>query len=371
MPKTSDQHRHWILLPAWPEQDRVAWMKETGPCHALDIPSYGQSLKPASLASVERAYGRYINFLDSIGQLDVREPPGDRVTPPRVAAYIRHLGEMRYRGQTPVLLISGLASTMRILAPNRDFRWIWRPNGTSIAERLRGDRVNFHIPKASDMYSWGHELMAYGDSMPEGRDRLVALRDGLMIAMLAARPIRRRTMWGSRIGKHLIRTGSEWWLILESEDMKNGRAVEFHLPRSLSPRLEEYVSHVRPQLLRGATTDWVWIAAFGRPLALTAVGLTIRKRAIEHFGIAFGPHRFRHAVGTSAPTEDPTHPGVAAAVLAVGAGMVEKHYNRAENHVAAGGLHGAVDLERSALEPLAVSLFAARKRSQRQVRRKP
>ena len=53
------------------------------------------------------------------------------------------------------------------------------------------------------------------------------------------------------------------------------------------------------------------------------------------FGIAFGPHRFRHAIATTAPMRDPSHPGVAAGLLGISKEVVEQSYNRAGQSQAA------------------------------------
>jgi hypothetical protein len=64
----------------------------------------------------------------------------------------------------------------------------------------------------------------------------------------------------------------------------------------------------------------------------------ISGRAKKEFGVEFGPHRFRHAMGTAAPIIDPGNPA-AATVLAIGSATVERYYNRAADHVAANGYH--------------------------------
>lgn len=356
MPKTADDRRHWRLLPQWPELDRTLWLAGTKPCDDLDIPEYGQHLSQASLATIERMYGRYLNFLDGCGALDPLAPPASRVTPQLMAQYLRHLYDSGYMSQTIILAISGLRSTLQIIAPEYDSSWLWHPNGVSLVSRLHRNRKTFDVPHTADLFQWGIDLMNVA-TQATARRRLTTYRDGLMIALLAARPLRRRTFAGLMVGRHLVRQDQTWRLILEPEDMKNRRALEVPVPESLWPSIGTYLSEIRPALLRGTQTDALWIATQGSPMALTAVGLMIRVRAKKRFGVEFGPHRFRHALGTTASAVDPANPGTAAAVLAVGAGMVEKHYNRAENHVAAAGFHDALKAERTELGLIARRLF--------------
>jgi hypothetical protein len=65
----------------------------------------------------------------------------------------------------------------------------------------------------------------------------------------------------------------------------------------------------------------------------------IQRKSRQAFPEGFGPHRFRHALGTSAPLTDPAHPGVAAAILGLSGHMVELHYNRATQASVAGKFH--------------------------------
>ncbi len=59
-------------------------------------------------------------------------------------------------------------------------------------------------------------------------------RDGLMIALLAARPVRLSNLASIDINRHLERLGEDYWLVFPSEEVKNRRHLEFPLPRSLT-----------------------------------------------------------------------------------------------------------------------------------------
>jgi hypothetical protein len=55
----------------------------------------------------------------------------------------------------------------------------------------------------------------------------------------------------------------------------------------------------------------------------------IRLLSRQRFGESFGPHRFRHAIATTATLRDPDHPGLAVGVLGISGAVLEEHYNRA------------------------------------------
>ncbi len=356
MPRTDDKRRHWRLKDQWPVRNQELWKVGTSPCDPLDIPQYGHTLAAPSLASVERQYGSYLTFLDITGDLDRNAAPEARVTHDRIARYLAHLIELGYAPQSCLLAISGLRSAMRILAPEYDSAWLWRPKGVPIARLLPGSRKTFDVPHTTELFQWGMDLMRRSDHA-SGRHRLIRYRDGLMIALLAGRPLRIRTFSALKLGQHLIRHDGHWRIVLGPEDMKNRRAVEFDVPTVLEAAIDRYLTEVRPQLLQNRQSDAVWISGLGSPWRSTAMDLRIRNLAKQRFGVEFGPHRFRHALGTTAPIVDPSHPGSAAAVLAIGEKTVREHYDRADAHVVASRFGQALEAERTALAHLAGRLF--------------
>src|SRR5271168_5063408 len=87
MPKTTNPRRRWRRLHEWPAPYRARWLAATAPGDDLDMPAYGRSLRPASLDTVARNFGRWLSFLDGRGELDDNVPPEVLVTPARIAAY--------------------------------------------------------------------------------------------------------------------------------------------------------------------------------------------------------------------------------------------------------------------------------------------
>lgn len=249
MPKPADPRRKWRRLHEWPDAYRLAWEEATAPGDDLDQPSYGRSLQPASLATISRNCGRFLSFLEGQGELDDQCPLPDHVTPARVAAYLRELRAMNYAPQSITLALSALSCTMRILAPERDWRWIWAPNGIPLAPRLKGRRKEFSVPHPSDLYDWGLQLMVEAHTGRGPRGWLAQYRDGLIICILAGRAPRKRSFAAMRLGEHLFKHGSDWRLKFEPEDVKNRRWIEVSLPQTLTPWLDRYVSEIRPALL--------------------------------------------------------------------------------------------------------------------------
>ena len=62
-------------------------------------------------------------------------------------------------------------------------------------------------------------------------------RDGVMIMMLACRPIRRQSFAGLRLGRHLVKRETSYVLILDGSETKNHRRYEQPLPACGLPPL--------------------------------------------------------------------------------------------------------------------------------------
>jgi hypothetical protein len=141
-----------------------------------------------------------------------------------------------------------------------------------------------------------------------------------LLAMLASRGRRLRAMSLLRVGKELIRHEQRYRIELTSAQNKTPEPDRFNLPESLTRYMRRYLHEVRPALLQGQMHDALWVNPKGGRWTAKGIQHRVMKLTLQRFGIAFGPHRLRHAIGTTAPMRDPCHPGVAAGVLGISAG---------------------------------------------------
>jgi integrase len=167
------------------------------------------------------------------------------------------------------------------------------------------------------------------------RRRAVHFRDGLMIALLAARPLRLKNFASIVLGVHLVQKSGGWWLQFPAHRMKAKRPYEVTFPAALVPELEHYLAVYRKVLLAGETgqlspsTDALWVSEVGTMLESGALASRIRKHTKEDFGASLPPHWFRDAAATSIAVEDPRHVGDAHHILGNTLAMTEKYYNQA------------------------------------------
>ena len=104
-----------------------------------------------------------------------------------------------------------LRLALRLVYPGVD--WTWLQTITKrIAAQAKCRPEKHHLITSERLYALGFALM---DEAMEAADSVGAVpkavafeyRDGLMIALLAAIPLRRRTFAAPRIGKQLVKSG--------------------------------------------------------------------------------------------------------------------------------------------------------------------
>ena len=142
---------------------------------------------------------------------------------------------------------------MRVLAPDMDWRWLaelWMRLGRR-AEPVVNKRLR--LRPAHDLIDLGRSLMASAEQETgwSERQRAVYYRDGLMIALIASRPLRLRNFASIVFGVHLVQQSGGWWLQFPATGMKAKRPYEVAFPAALVPELEHYLAVHRPVLLAG------------------------------------------------------------------------------------------------------------------------
>ena len=92
----------------------------------------------------------------------------------------------------------------------------------------------------------GQQLMDESKPTPGTPIRMadaIRYRDGLMIALLGfIPPLRRKNLAALEIGRHLIREGDGWFVIVpRTETKKESSAIEVAIPEFLNPYLATYL----------------------------------------------------------------------------------------------------------------------------------
>jgi hypothetical protein len=167
-------------LAQWPQWDLCQWQSAL---QAGDLLEQGGSRAERSRFSnraMEQGYGCWLNWLDSGGLLDTQVAPGDRITPDRVRAYVGHL-EAENASGTVVARIIELKVTAAIMAPERDWSWIYRL-ASAIRTRHKAARPKRHRMSRCGPRSGspGHSRVPAEASRPSRR-RGIRRKSGLCV----------------------------------------------------------------------------------------------------------------------------------------------------------------------------------------------
>ena len=316
-------------LARWPEADQHAWEQARSPGGLLDDAGLAAGWRPATVNGALAVYGRFLAFLDRDSLLGAAQGVGDRLTSDVLTRYVAEL-QRASASRTVASYVVMLGMVLRALAPDRDWGWLRRAARKLLhrAEPSRNKRAR--VVPAADLLTLGLDLMrdAGANASLSPKERLLAFRDGLMIATLISRPLRQSNFLGIEIGRQLLSVGAGWSLVFAAAETKACRDLEVLYPPELAKALGHYLGVVRPDLLalgrkrfpHGREGDLpagqhLWVSVNDTALRKTALDNMLAKRTTARFGRRINTHLFRDCAATSIMTEVPGQVGIAARVL--------------------------------------------------------
>ena len=186
---------------------------------------------------------------------------------------------------------------------------------------------------------------------PTGWRVQTAFRDGLIIALLASVPLRRRTLAALRIGKHLTKSGDGWALDIPAGDVKNKRQLDFPISPELSRRIDIYVNEIRPIIAGADRHDYLWASVRGGAMRGGVIYTVVRRRTRKKLGFPINLHRFRHAAATLWSVQDPANVRGSKDLLGhVSFASTEKYYVMSQSRLAGRALVRAINGLKQRLE---------------------
>src|SRR6185437_7705240 len=273
------------------------WIVGTRESGLFDDPSAGANWSRRSRDKTERGYGRWLFWLRTVDALDRTKLPGERVTRERVADYVAKISTT-CAPYTQVCRVQELYDAMRVLAPRGDWSWLAEllMMVRCRAQPVRNKRTRLRPTR--ELVDLGRVLMANAEKTKHWspQRRAVCYRDGLLIALLAYRPVRLGNFASMLIGRHLCKHDDRWWLEFPGSEMKNDRSYDAPFPEALAQDLERYLAHHRPVLLAGeggrqpASIDALWVSEVGTMLEKGALARRFRKHTRIAFGAPIPPH---------------------------------------------------------------------------------
>jgi len=310
--------RHAVPYGDWPTADQALWRFVIAEGEILDGQGPGTNWAPTTKNNTRKAYGYWLHWLGTKGLLSKpADHPLDRITAERIKAYI---GDMEDNAAplTRFVYILDLLRFGQAVAPDRNWDWLKRvKNRLWARSRPSRDKVS-KIRNSSDLFELGLDLLNEASGIKCRYNPLqaeVQYRDGLMIAILAARPVRLKNLTAIVIERHLIRIDNTYWLVFEAQEVKNQRHIEVPIPEVLAPYINDYLAHHRLHLLQGNRSDRLWISRFGGNLTCNSLRRQIKLHTEAAFGKAIHPHLFRDCAATSIAIHDPEHVWITTNIL--------------------------------------------------------
>jgi len=319
--RKSPKNRRAMHFEQWPEQDRRAWLAANAPGDddllAADRPAL--RWRATSKELFVRYNGIWLAWLKARGELDPALNPGARVTRQRLTEYLKAQHALGVGAKTLVNQAVSLRHMFEALAPEQDWTWMLPMIG-KLKTAVVVAKNHSDLPSIRELFALGLRLMRFAEEKHEGspKQRAIMFRNGLMIALLAARPVmRRENLARIRIGQNLLREGSKFFLQFSKVEMKGRRGRVAPLHPIFTAFLERYIEVHRPILLIGKpdTGGVLLISKDGNPIYPHAMSNEIGKATEAAFGRRVCAHEFRHAAGSSIAKEDPEHVEIAPSIL--------------------------------------------------------
>ena len=324
-----------IPFDDWPAADRQAWSRARTTGTVLDEQGELGNVTGAELSHLLRVYGSWLGYLAEYEGLPYTGSGLDCLTRNHLGGFLRLL-EARVAPCTARNYMTGLRTVAHAMRPDADLsdlnaatRRLWR-----LAKPVRDKRSR--IVPSCDLWKLGLDLMETCGECTTRPKMLGQYRDGLMIALLASRPIRCKNLAQIEIGHHLKKLGDTWWLFFDADDMKNRRSLEFPLLRQLTHPLQHYIDNVRPEFMeqhgrwKADVGRRLWVGEGGSKMEKRRISARICRRTGQRFGRPIPPHWFRDAAATSIAELDPGHVQMIRAILGhASLATSESHYNHA------------------------------------------
>lgn len=239
-----DPDRRCKPLQEWPEVDRLLWLAELVPGDLFEEGGTRANFADETNRGVVYSYGRWLQWLDRHCQMAPIDSPGDRITPDRVSTYLADL-QRHISTQTVINRLIDLSMAARVMDPDRDWSWIRRLLRPVQARHKPARPKRPRLVSISELFDLGVTLMSEAELKNLECRCATAFRDGLIIALLAARPLRMRNLVGLTLDRTLVLQGEQWWIQIPAAETKTREPIELLGPnrwslgsRSTSPAID-------------------------------------------------------------------------------------------------------------------------------------
>ena len=183
---------------------------------------YGATLSTFTVDGARDGWGR---FLATCPEHERSQSPADLVVPSSIRRFVASMEQGCNCGNTIANRIWQVRTALAIMCPEADFAWITSPDGADVRSLFASERRPIKIYHPSLLYEWGLDLMNQALRINDEEERAVSYRDGLLIAVLAARAPRLRSLAAVRLGVQFVRHDERFRFVFSKQDLKWRRSL--------------------------------------------------------------------------------------------------------------------------------------------------
>lgn len=317
-------------IAEWPEQDRVMFemlCQKGGP---FDDAGPWAKLRASSIKLYTNGYSRWLQWLCDNAAGMLQQPPASRATMPRMRAWLNSLSTVSPTSRH--IFFNGTLQFLRAFEPDADWsglsrvkRQLERAAGKGNPARKQGRILSSQVLLKAALQHAGS--VADADQTPLARAK--RQRDGTMVALLTAMPMRHRALSALKIGTSLLVNEATITVSLPGELTKNRHPWEADVPEPVSKLMRRYLEETRPFLLSRSNKhhDMLWVCNNGDPMSYGYVGRRIPDITAAMTGIRIPPHFFRDAAATTLARMSPTDAKLIRPVMGhTSSKTAERHY---------------------------------------------
>jgi integrase/recombinase XerD len=337
--------RLYLPYSAWPEIDRTLWDAAfKAGTDLFDDRGPAAHVAARTRLLLQYAYGKFLAFLLDRHEDLLARAPAERLNRKIIESYVKW--QPSSCGSITIgSYLNHLWLTLKYICPDEDWSWLLTISKRMAAQAKRKPEKH-HLVTSETLYALGIELMdrvVITGKPATTRSMQTAYRDGLIIALLALIPLRRRTLAALRIGKHLVRSGDLWALDLPAEDIKTKRPLDYPISAELSGRIDWYLDQIRSRIPGAELHDYFWASTRARSMGSKAIYDAVRRRTRKALGFPVNLHQFRRAAATLWSRQDPSNVrGVKDLLGHASFATTEKHYIMAQSRLAGRALARAI-----------------------------
>jgi integrase/recombinase XerD len=304
-----------MRLDQWPHWLAAAWAAARSESGSLFNHTPTRNWSANTWRIAEEGLSKLITLLGA-EKLEAQTDTVMLVTESHLVELVRSMQNNGLTIRTQQTYLTGIWLAARVLAPSHDWQWI-RTGIDGLRRNVSSRRLIEAAGIGSDaLVDLGKRRFreAWVKGVTCHTAQAVRARDGLIVAFLALRPLRKKNLAALSLGEHVRIEGDSVRIIVEISEMKGQkRGYESEWPRILLPEFRCYVEEIRPQLISCQPRDAgaapagnaLWVSEDGTRLTADAIYRQVRLLTAKAFGQPINLHRFRHFAATTLAIHQP------------------------------------------------------------------